>query len=58
MFPDDTDRLVLHEAFYNALYLMPRGLLKKKLIAFCSKVNVNDTLTAVGRICGNRFLIW
>ncbi|MGM1054210.1 MAG: IS30 family transposase, partial [Pseudomonadota bacterium] len=33
MFPDDTDRQVSHEAIYNALYVMPRGSLKKELIA-------------------------
>ncbi|BBI50696.1 hypothetical protein HORIV_31170 [Vreelandella olivaria] len=33
MFPDNTDRQVSHEAIYNALYLMPRGSLKKELIA-------------------------
>ena len=33
MFPDNTDRHVSHETIYNALYLMPRGSLKKELIA-------------------------
>ena len=33
MFPNNTDRHVSHEAIYNALYLMPRGSLKKELIA-------------------------
>ena len=33
MFPDDTDRQVSHEAIYNAIYVMPRGSLKKELIA-------------------------
>nr|WP_240457936.1 IS30 family transposase [Halomonas socia] len=33
MFPDDTDHRVSHEAIYNALYVMPRGSLKKELIA-------------------------
>jgi len=33
MFPDNTDRHVSHEAIYNALYLMPRGSLKKELLA-------------------------
>jgi IS30 family transposase len=33
MFPDDTDRQPSHEAIYNALYVMPRGSLKKELIA-------------------------
>lgn len=33
MFPDDTDRQVSHKVIYNALYVMPRGSLKKELIA-------------------------
>ncbi|WP_089660772.1 IS30 family transposase [Halomonas pantelleriensis] len=33
MFPDDTDHRVSREAIYNALYVMPRGSLKKELIA-------------------------
>ena len=33
MFSDNTVRHVSHEAIYNALYLMPRGSLKKELIA-------------------------
>ncbi len=33
MFPNNTDRHVSHEAIYSALYLMPRGSLKKELIA-------------------------
>ena len=33
MFPDDTQRQASHEAIYNALYVMPRGSLKKELIA-------------------------
>nr|WP_298523249.1 IS30 family transposase [uncultured Halomonas sp.] len=33
MFPDDSRRQVSHEAIYNALYVMPRGSLKKELIA-------------------------
>ncbi len=33
MSPDDADRRVSHEAIYNALYVMPRGSLKKELIA-------------------------
>ncbi|AMD02398.1 Integrase core domain protein [Halomonas chromatireducens] len=33
MFPHDTGRQVSHETIYNAIYLMPRGTLKKELIA-------------------------
>lgn len=33
MFPDNSSRRVSHEAIYNALYVMPRGTLKKELIA-------------------------
>ncbi len=33
MFPNNTDRHISHEAIYNALYLLPRGSLKKELIA-------------------------
>lgn len=33
MSPNDTRRRVSHEAIYNALYVMPRGTLKKELIA-------------------------
>lgn len=33
MFPDDPRRQTSHEAIYNALYVMPRGTLKKELIA-------------------------
>ena len=33
MFPDHPDRQVSHESIYNALHVMPRGTLKKELIA-------------------------
>ena len=33
MYPNDPTRQASHEAFYNALYVMPRGSLKKELIA-------------------------
>ena len=33
MFSDDTNHHVSHEAIYNALYLLPRGSLKKELVA-------------------------
>ncbi|WP_412031003.1 IS30 family transposase [Halomonas sp. M4R1S46] len=33
MSPNDSRRQVSHEAIYNALYVMPRGSLKKELIA-------------------------
>lgn len=33
MLPDNMGRHILHEAIYNALYLMPRGSLKKELMA-------------------------
>jgi IS30 family transposase len=33
MYPNDPTRQVSHEAIYNALYVMPRGSLKKELIA-------------------------
>ncbi|NIC38257.1 IS30 family transposase [Halomonas desiderata] len=33
MFPDDSRHQVSHETIYNALYVMPRGSLKKELIA-------------------------
>ena len=33
MSPNDSHRRVSHEAIYNALYVMPRGSLKKELIA-------------------------
>tara|TARA_R110001599_G_scaffold211958_1_gene409503 strand:- start:16787 stop:17035 length:249 start_codon:yes stop_codon:yes gene_type:complete len=33
MFPNNIDRHISHEAIYNALYLLPRGSLKKELIA-------------------------
>lgn len=33
MHPDDSDKTVSHETIYNALYLHPRGELKRELIA-------------------------
>lgn len=33
MNPDDPNRQISHESIYNALYVMPRGSLKKELIA-------------------------
>lgn len=33
MWPDDSDRTVSHETIYNAIYLHPRGELKRELIA-------------------------
>lgn len=33
MWPDDSDKTVSHETIYNAIYLHPRGELKRELIA-------------------------
>lgn len=33
MWPDDSDNTVSHETIYNAIYLHPRGELKRELIA-------------------------
>jgi transposase, IS30 family len=33
MWPDDADKTVSHETIYNAIYLHPRGELKRELIA-------------------------
>jgi IS30 family transposase len=33
MWPDDSDKTVSHETIYNAIYLRPRGELKRDLIA-------------------------
>ena len=33
MWPDDSDKTVSHETVYNAIYLHPRGELKRELIA-------------------------
>tara|TARA_R110001583_G_scaffold68607_1_gene195034 strand:+ start:3504 stop:3995 length:492 start_codon:yes stop_codon:yes gene_type:complete len=58
MFPDNTDRHVSHEAIYNALYLMPRGSLKKELIACLRQGNGKRRPRSRARIGGNRFLTW
>lgn len=34
MWPDEPDKTVSHETIYNAIYLNPRGELKRELIAF------------------------
>src|SRR5438094_4031383 len=34
MWPDDSEKTVSHETIYNAIYLRPRGELKRELIAY------------------------
>lgn len=58
MFPDDAQRQASHEVICNALYVMPRGSLKKELIACLSRATVNAGHAAVARIDAVRFLIW
>lgn len=36
MWPDDSEKTVSHETIYNAIYLHPRGELKRELIASCA----------------------
>lgn len=46
-------RHVSHEAIYNALYLMPRGSLKKELMACLRQGQGKHALAAVARIGDN-----
>lgn len=49
MNPDDPHRRISHESIYNALYVMPRGTLKKELIACLRQGNAKRRPRSRGR---------
>ncbi|SDL67472.1 hypothetical protein SAMN05661010_02238 [Modicisalibacter muralis] len=49
MNPDDPNRRISHESIYNALYVMPRGTLKKELIACLRQGNAKRRPRSRGR---------